>query len=83
MVELAAIQALLGSFLDWPMASSEPTCFHDQKQSCHDGSDPNGPCDAFTRRCKALGGNGCRHKSHGAQIHDPHYQKGPPSSWRS
>jgi hypothetical protein len=56
-------------------ASSEPDCSRDQEQSCpyDDGSD--GSRDALTGRCETLDGDGCRHDSHRAKVHDPDDQE--------
>jgi hypothetical protein len=50
--------------------SSEPGCSSDEKQSCSDESR-----DAFIGGRKTFGGDGCRHDSHRAQIHDPENQE--------
>jgi hypothetical protein len=52
-------------------ASSEPGCSRDQKQTCphNDGSDR--PRDALTRWSETFNGDGCRHDSRCAKIHDP------------
>src|SRR5258705_7970923 len=56
-----------GTVLD---ASSEPGCSRDQKQPCPDNDGPDGSRDALTGRCETLDGDGCRHYSHRAKIHD-------------
>jgi hypothetical protein len=55
--------------------SSESGCSRDQKQPCPDGDAPVGSGDALTGRCETLDGDGCRHDSHRAKVHDPDDQK--------
>src|SRR5216117_1345970 len=52
-------------------ASSEPGCSRDQKQPCPDDDGSDGSRDALTGRCETFDGDGCRHDSHRAQVHDP------------
>ena len=52
-------------------ASSEPGCSRDQKQPCPDDDGPGGSRDALTGRCETFDGDGCRHDSHRAKVHDP------------
>ena len=56
-------------------ASSEPGCSRDQKQPCPDDDGPDGSRDALTSRCETFDGDGCRHGSHHAQVHDPDDQE--------
>src|SRR5512132_3875528 len=56
-------------------ASSEPGCSRDQKQPCPDDDGPDGSGDALTGRCETLDGDGCRHDSHRAKVHDPDDQE--------
>src|SRR6266536_3303072 len=56
-------------------ASSEPGCSRDQKQPCPDDDGPDGSRDALTSRCETFDGDGCRHDSHRAQVHDPDDQQ--------
>ncbi|HMF50563.1 MAG TPA: hypothetical protein VK603_18055, partial [Candidatus Saccharimonadales bacterium] len=55
--------------------SSEPGCSRDQKQPCPDDDGPGGSGDALTGRCETLDGDGCRHDSHRAKVHDPDDQE--------
>ena len=53
----------------------------DQKQPCADGDGPGGSGGALTGRCETLDGDGWRHDSHRAKVHDPddqedHHQTG-------
>jgi hypothetical protein len=52
-------------------ASPEPNGSHDQQQSrpYDDGADRSR--NALTCRCKTFDGDGCRHDSHRAKVHDP------------
>jgi hypothetical protein len=52
-------------------ASSEPGCSRDQEQPSPDDDGSDGPRDALTGRCETFDGDGCRHDSHCAQVHDP------------
>jgi hypothetical protein len=56
-------------------ASSEPGCSRDQKQPCPDHDGPGGSRDALTGRCETFDGDGCRHNSHRAKVHDPDDQE--------
>ena len=56
-------------------ASSEPGCSRDQEQPCPDDDGPDGSRDALTGRCETFDGDGCRHDSHRAQVHDPDDEK--------
>jgi len=56
-------------------ASSEHGCSRDQKQPCRDDDGPGDSRDALTGRCETLDGNGCRHDSHRAKVHDPDDQE--------
>jgi hypothetical protein len=56
-------------------ASSEPGCSRDQKQPCPDDDGPDGSRDTLTGRCETLDGDGCRHDSHRAKVHDPDDQE--------
>src|SRR5216117_2576985 len=56
-------------------ASSEPGCSRDQKQPCPDDDGPDGSRDALTGRCETFDGDGCRHDSHRAKVHDPDDQE--------
>ena len=56
-------------------ASSEPGCSRDQKQPCPDDDGPGGSRDALTGRCETFDGDGCRHDSHRAKVHDPDDQE--------
>src|SRR6266481_6862827 len=56
-------------------ASSEPGCSRDQKQPCPDDDGSDGSRDALTSRCETFDGDGCRHDSHGAKVHDPETQE--------
>src|SRR5205823_8740743 len=47
----------------------------DQKQPCPDGAGPGGSRDALAGRCETLDGDGCRHDSHRAKVHDPDDQE--------
>ena len=51
-------------------ASPEPDCSRDQKQSCTDDDGSGDPRGALTGRCETLDGDGCRHDSHRAKVHD-------------
>ena len=51
-------------------ASSEPGCSRDQKQPCPHDDGPGGSRDALTGRCETFDGDGCRHDSHRAKVHD-------------
>src|SRR5260221_9160235 len=51
-------------------ASSEPDRSRDDEQSCPDDDSSDGSGDARTGRCETFDGDGCRHDSHGAQVHD-------------
>jgi 2'-5' RNA ligase superfamily len=55
--------------------SSEPGCSRDQKQSCPDGDGPGSSRDALTGRRQTFDGDGCRHDSHRAKVHDADDQK--------
>ncbi len=55
--------------------SSEPGSSRGQKQTCSDGHDPDGLRNALTDRCEAFEGDGPRHCSHRAKVHDPHNQQ--------
>jgi hypothetical protein len=62
-------------------ASSEPGCSRYQEQPCPEDDASDGLRDALTGRCETLDGDGCRHDSHRAQVHDPddeedHHQTG-------
>jgi hypothetical protein len=72
----------LGS--QWPLASStsydadsssEPGCARDQKKPCSDDDGPDGSRDALTSQCETFDGDGCRHDSHRAKVHDPDDQE--------
>jgi hypothetical protein len=52
-------------------ASSEPGCSRDQKQPCPDDDGSDGSRDSLTGRRETFDGDGCRHNSHRAQVHDP------------
>jgi hypothetical protein len=52
-------------------ASSEPRCSGDQEQPCPDDDGSHGSRDALTGRRETFEGNGCRHDSHRARVHDP------------
>src|SRR6266403_3095649 len=52
-------------------ASSEPGCSRDQEQPGPDDDGADGSRDALTGRCETFDGDGCRHDSHRAQVHDP------------
>jgi hypothetical protein len=52
-------------------ALSEPGCSRDQEQPCPDDDGSDGSRDALTGRCETFDGDGCRHDSHRAQVHDP------------
>src|SRR5216117_2031432 len=56
-------------------ASSEPGCSRDQKQPCPDGDGPGGSRDALAGRRETFDGDGCRHDSHRAKVHDPDDQE--------
>ena len=56
-------------------ASSEPGCSRDKKQSCPDDDGPDGSRDALAGRCETFNGDGCRHHSHRAKVHDPDDQE--------
>ncbi len=56
-------------------ASPEPGYSRDQKQPCPDDDDPDGSRDAVTRRSETFDGDGCRHDSHRANVHDPDDQE--------
>src|SRR5512132_468858 len=56
-------------------ASTEPGWSRDQKQPCPDGDDPDGSRHALTGRCETFDGDGCRHDSHRAKVHDPDDQE--------
>jgi hypothetical protein len=47
----------------------------DQKPSCPDGDGPDGSRDALTGRRETFDGDGCRHESHCAKVHDPDDQE--------
>jgi hypothetical protein len=51
--------------------STEPGCSRDQEQPCPDDDGSDGSRDALTGRCETFDGDGCRHDSHRAQVHDP------------
>ena len=51
--------------------SSEPGCSRDQEQPRPDDDGSDGSRDALTGRCETFDGDGCRHDSHRAQVHDP------------
>src|SRR5882724_3012740 len=55
--------------------SSEPGCSRDQKQPCPDDDGPDGSSDALTSRCETFDGDGRRHDSHRAKVHDPDDQE--------
>ena len=57
------------------VASPEPDCSRDQNQPCPDDDGPGGSRDALTGRCETLDGDGCRHDSHRAKVHDPDDQE--------
>src|SRR5713101_4379689 len=56
-------------------ASSEPGCSRDQKQPCPDDDGPGDARDARTGRGETFDGDGCRHDSHRAKVHDPDDQE--------
>jgi len=56
-------------------ASSEPGCARDQQQPCPNDDGPDGSRDARTDQCETFDGDGCRHDSHRAQVHDPDDQE--------
>jgi hypothetical protein len=58
--------------------SSEPGCSRDQKQPCPDDDGSDGSRDALTGRCETFDGDGCRHDSHRAKVHDPDDQEDRP-----
>jgi hypothetical protein len=62
---------------DWRDAdtSSERGCSRDQKQPCHDDDGAGGARDTLTARCETLDGDGRRHDSHSAKVHDPDDQE--------
>src|ERR1700741_185790 len=51
--------------------SSEPGCPRDQEQPSPEDDGSDGSCEALTGGCETFDGNGGRHDSHRAQIHDP------------
>jgi hypothetical protein len=55
--------------------SSEPGCSRDQEQPCRDDDGSDGSRDALTARCDTFDGDGYRHDSHRAQVHDPDDEK--------
>jgi hypothetical protein len=55
--------------------SSEPGRSRDQEHSCPDDHGPDGSRDALAGRCETLGGDGGRHDSHRAKVHDPDDQE--------
>src|SRR5260370_24019961 len=59
----------------WCEASYEPGCSRDQEQPCPDDDGPDGSRGALTGRCETLDGDGCRHGSHRAQVHEPDDQE--------
>jgi hypothetical protein len=52
-------------------ASSEAGCSRDHKRRCPDDDGPDGSRDALTGRCETFDGDGGRHDSHRAKVHDP------------
>src|SRR5256714_3415512 len=56
-------------------ASSESGCSRDQKQPCPDDDGSDGSRDALTARCETFDGDGCRHDSHRAKVHNPDDQE--------
>ena len=52
-------------------ASFEPSCSRDQEQPCPDDDGSDASRDALTGWCETFDGDGCRHDSHRAQVHDP------------
>src|SRR5687768_17616513 len=57
-----------------PCWSSE-RCSRDQKQPYPDDDGSDGSRDALTSRCETFDGDGCRHDSHRAKVHDPDDQE--------
>ncbi|HSU05559.1 MAG TPA: hypothetical protein VLI93_08300, partial [Acetobacteraceae bacterium] len=58
-----------------PDASSDPGCSRNQDKPCPDAHGSDGARDAFTGRCETFNGDGCRHDSHRAQVHDSYDQE--------
>jgi hypothetical protein len=58
-----------------PAPQGRPGCSRDQKQPYPDENGPGGSRDALTGWCKTLDGDGCRHDSHRAKVHDPDNQE--------
>src|SRR5271163_4592140 len=58
-------------------ASSESGCSRDQEQPCPDDDGSDGSRDALTGRCETLDGDGYRHDSHHAKVHDPDDEEDP------
>ena len=56
-------------------ASSEPSGSRYQKEPCSDDDGPGGSRDALSGRCETFDGDGCRHDSHHAKVHDPDDQE--------
>ena len=52
------------------MIRTLPGCSRDQKQPCPDDDGHDGSPDALTGRCETFDGDGCRHDSHHALVHD-------------
>ena len=57
------------------MGSSKARCSRDQKQPRHNDSNPKGTRDGLSGRCDTLDGDGCRHDSHRAKVHNPDDKK--------
>src|SRR5437016_472608 len=54
--------------IDWSSDHAGFSC--DEKQPCPDDDDPDGSRDALAGRCDTFDGDGGRHDSHRASVHD-------------
>ena len=65
----------LHDMLAWKHFCAESGSSRDQKQPCPDDDGPGDSRDALTGRCETFDGDGCRHDSHRAKVHDPDDQE--------